>query len=451
MFAGFASGGVPPSGKGEMFFHYVMYEAEDVDPAVAPCLIWYNGGPGSPSAFGMFQELGPLYINADSEKTAEYNTSGIPTPLRNPYTWSKRVNLFAVDSPAPVGFSFCTEDGPSGDGDSCGAWNDTAVFAANRNVLVGLFTDIFPELKKNELFLVGESYAGVYVPGIVNEILSAPGGLNLKGYAVGDGCMASPPVNHEKLCKGPFYDIEFFGGHGQFSNELRDNIRRDCPRDMLCSGNLSAICTGYVTEMRKEIGAYDVYNLYDDCPTGDGGSRMRDFTHRMAAHGRTMVTGALNDYVCDGTTLPDFLTNNAVKAALGVPLDDYFFSNGQFNYSEITPDTAPFHIRAVKAGLRVLAYQGDTDTIHVNSEGYLQDAFVRLWPKAGLNRTETWRPWTVDGKRRMGGYAMEWNNGQAAWLSVRGSGHMVPLNKPAQALTMINAFVFNTGYPKLLH
>ena len=59
MFAGFSSGGVPPSGVGEMFFHYVMYEAEDVDPADAPCLIWYNGGPGSPSAFGMFQELGP--------------------------------------------------------------------------------------------------------------------------------------------------------------------------------------------------------------------------------------------------------------------------------------------------------------------------------------------------------------------------------------------------------
>ena len=173
---------------------------------------------------------GPLYINDDSEKTEGYNTTGIPTPLRNPYTWSKRVNLFAVDSPAPVGFSFCSEDGPSGDGNSCGAWNDTAVFAANRNVLVNLFTDIFPELKKNELFIVGESYAGVYVPGIVNDILSAPGGLNLKGYAVGDGCMASPPVNHEKVCKGPFYDIEFFGGHGQFSNELRDDIRRDCPR-----------------------------------------------------------------------------------------------------------------------------------------------------------------------------------------------------------------------------
>lgn len=181
---------------------------------------------------------------------------------------------------------------------------------------------------------------------------------------------------------------------------------------------------------------------------------MREFKNRLAAHGRTMVAGpvagALNDYVCDGTALPAFLGNNAVRKALGVPMDDYYFSNGDFNYSEITPDTAPFHIRAVRAGLRVLAYQGDTDAIGVNSEGYLQDAFVRLWgPRAGLNRTQTWRPWTVDGQRRMGGYVMEWAHGQTAWLSIRGAGHMVPLDKPAQALTMINAFVFNTGYPTL--
>ena len=101
----------------------------------------------------------------------------------------------------------------------------------------------------------------MYVPGIVDRILSAPGGLNLKGYAVGDGCMASPPVNQEK-CRGPVYDIEFFGGHGQFSNELRDSIRADCDKAMLCSGNLSTTCTAHVAEMRKEIGAYYVYNLY---------------------------------------------------------------------------------------------------------------------------------------------------------------------------------------------
>jgi cathepsin A (carboxypeptidase C) len=221
MYTGFSQGGVPPSGVGTSYFHYIMYEAEE-SPETAPSVVWYNGGPGSPSAFGMFQELGPLYINDDSVLTEEYNKTGIPTPIRNPFTWSSRFNLFAVDSPAPVGFSYCSEEGPSGDGRSCGPWNDNSVFTANRDVLVNLFNKAFPELLKNDLFIAGESYAGVYVPGIVNEILNTPnkGGLNLKGYAVGDGCMASPPVNSEK-CHGPVYDIEFFGGHGaRFPTEI---------------------------------------------------------------------------------------------------------------------------------------------------------------------------------------------------------------------------------------
>jgi len=58
-----------------VFFHYVMYEAEE-SPETAPTLVWYNGGPGSPSTFGMFQELGPLYVNVDSEKTAGYVKCG---------------------------------------------------------------------------------------------------------------------------------------------------------------------------------------------------------------------------------------------------------------------------------------------------------------------------------------------------------------------------------------
>jgi hypothetical protein len=56
-YCGFSSGGTPPSGQGEMFFNYIMIEAEN-DPANAPTLIWYNGGwcpihtqftPASPS------------------------------------------------------------------------------------------------------------------------------------------------------------------------------------------------------------------------------------------------------------------------------------------------------------------------------------------------------------------------------------------------------------------
>lgn len=56
----------------------------------------------------------------------------------------------------------------------------------------------------------------MYVPVIVREIVKNPQGLNLKGFAVGDGCMGT-----EVLCgggSGPYWDVEFFHGHGQVSN-----------------------------------------------------------------------------------------------------------------------------------------------------------------------------------------------------------------------------------------
>ena len=443
-YSGFIPSVSPPSGKGEMYFHYLMFEAEE-NPATAPTVFWYNGGPGASSLFGLFLELGPLYLNEFSETTEAFNKTGIPTPLYNPKTWSKRFNLFAIDSPAPVGFSYCTQEGPAGKGTSCGSWNDTYVFKANHAVVTTLMNDVFPELKQNKLYIAGESYAGVYVPGLVNELITEPKGLNLAGYIVGDGVLGNVG------CEGPLYDVEFFGGHGQISNELYNRIRDECPRSELCSGKLTAKCEAYIAEMTTMIGGYYVYDLYDDCQN----NMFMDIKMRHKGHSRHLVSkylgGALNDYACTGSSMTDYLNRTDVREAFGVPTNDFFFNadNGHgFNYTSDIDTVMPFHKRAIESGLRVLTYQGDADACGLNSEGFLQEAYTSFWPSIGLKQTETWRPWTVDGKQRMGGYAMEWGSGQAAFLTIRGSGHMVPLNKPDQAFTLINSFVFGEDYPR---
>jgi len=63
-------------------------------------------------------------------------------------------------------------------------------------------------------------------------------------------------------------------------------------------------------------------------------------------------------------------------------------------------------------------YNGDTDP-GINS-------FVaQNWTVAlGLEETEAWRPWTLDGCQRMGGYLTSYA-GDFAFLTIRGSGHMV--------------------------
>jgi carboxypeptidase C (cathepsin A) len=72
-----------------------FFEARNGDPANAPLSIWMNGGPGSSSLIGLFQENGPCHVNDDSNST-----------WLNPWSWNKEVNMLYVDQPVQVGFSY---------------------------------------------------------------------------------------------------------------------------------------------------------------------------------------------------------------------------------------------------------------------------------------------------------------------------------------------------------
>ena len=95
--------------------------------------------------------------------------------------------------------------------------------------------------------LVGESYAGVYVPLFANAWLDDPvvgpsgKAINFHGFAVGDGfpaCIPQPgkpidwcvDLNNVEFFKypnalpGPYWDIEFFHGHSQMSEALYHDL-----------------------------------------------------------------------------------------------------------------------------------------------------------------------------------------------------------------------------------
>ena len=274
-----------------MFFHYICAMAPSWRDK--PVMLWYNGGPGAPSTYGLFQEFGPFMLSEDSFTTEAYRATGIPTPIRNPWTWANVSSLCEIDSPAPVGASFCTEGngtagsvgGPGGDAYSCGPWTDLSVAKANHNAHKAFFKDAFPEFvaNKNPVTIVGESYAGIYIPYFIKAWLADPvPGVNLFGFAIGDGCTSCIPIpgrpvnwcinlNNEGLeypnsLPGPFWDLDFFHGHSQMSNALYREINTVCSIEELKGetppSQWSSACTQLIADMKREVGFFYAYNLF---------------------------------------------------------------------------------------------------------------------------------------------------------------------------------------------
>jgi serine carboxypeptidase-like clade 2 len=123
---------------------------------------------------GMLYENGPLLFKRNSTEM-----------YINPFSWNLKANVMYLESPAGVGFSYGTAKGDL-------VANDTTT--ARENLLaMRMFFLKFPNLKKNDFYITGESYAGIYIPTLAKAIIdfneeADVDRINLKGIAIGNGC-----------------------------------------------------------------------------------------------------------------------------------------------------------------------------------------------------------------------------------------------------------------------
>lgn len=474
--------------------HYVLVEAEPgVNAEEVPLIYWSNGGPGASSLFGLLTELGPLILSDDSLKTEDYAKTGIPTPLYNPYTWSRLGHLLIIDQPAPVGFSFCGDpsDPDAVHSHSCGgiAWTDELASLNSYTALQTFFDQKFPCLLDLDLYLTGESYGGIYIPTLARRIYNKddtlpaataseesdattttlrgyPKALSatqpeeskglasmagdtkdkilLKGFAVGDGCLGIETNICGGLANGngsvfqDYWYILFMAGHHQiplsdYQRVLRACAHADEPGFLSTNEGADADCAGVLKDVKSEMGGLFEYALYDECTYRNGLLATREIDPQLG--------GALNDYPCGaGPVLEQYFRLDAVKEAFHVISDFFEVDNaeGDFDYTPTEPDLSNFY-HEINGKLRVLVYNGDTDPAITSF------AAANWTSHLGLAETQHWRPWTVDSCRQMGGYVTRYE-GDFDFLTIRGAGHMVPTYKPQATFAFLKAWISGAEY-----
>jgi hypothetical protein len=234
---------------------YMAAECEAADPTACPVILFSNGGPGAPSTYGFFTELGPYKLSQESLGTSP------PTLFRNPYAWTQLATVVIMNGPAPVGYSYCEPGGQGGSFTSCGSWNDTRTAVANVAMVASLF-EAFPEFKSRDLYLVGESYAGVYLTQMAELLLASGGAPNMRGLMLIDACMGT-----EVLCGpgrgGPWPSLLFRAGMACMSLQTMDRIMSACPYALLRDGPMDAA----TPECRAAVAQADA-----DCPTSSFGA-----------------------------------------------------------------------------------------------------------------------------------------------------------------------------------
>lgn len=113
----------------------------------------------------------------------------------------------------------------------------------------------FPNLKKNDFYISGESYAGIYVPYLAHEIIkfnklpsSKEKIIKLKGIMVGNAC-THPKECYEATAEGNSeYFYEFLYKHAYYSDKDYTNFKGAC-----AMGFQSELCQSIRAQLDKKF------------------------------------------------------------------------------------------------------------------------------------------------------------------------------------------------------
>lgn len=392
-------------------------------------MFWFQGGPGANGiAYGLLTEHGPYYM--DDSSLENETEAGVPNVYENPHSWDQVANMVWVTHPPGVGFSYCNSDPKT---DAC-RWDDDTQAVAAHN-LIKEFFDQFPEFENNDLYVTGESYGGMYVPTIVEQIHNRGEVKNLKGFAIGNGVIG----HHDDYPGSAGSRAKFLHNKAFISEKLWEQIMDACGWDF---SKTSSECTSLQRKASAEAGDYYIYNVYDRCEgnevNGEKTWLMDTDSWEAKLEGDGWV-GAPDDYPCGMEKLAvQWLNLPQVREALHVPQESFYgapvalYPQGIWHYSGTRSHLLDVYPTLLKA-YRGLIYNGDFDACvpYLGMEGWTRSL--------GFKVKSDWQPWTFNGQ--VAGYVTVYDYNDFTTATVKGAGHMVPTYKGRQALALISHFL----------
>lgn len=231
---------------------YIFYSCRNLAsgtyPQDVPTILWLQGGPGGSSLIGNFFEQGPWSLELN-ESTGSYQE------VPRQYSWNDYFNMLYIDNPRGTGYSTVGSDGYDSD--------ETEIANDFVNALINFYQlDPFQSYQTTPLYILGESYAGHYIPSIGVAIINYNGQnefqIPLKGVGIGDGW--TDPINQL------VYNDLF-----AYSVGLVDDLEKAA----VTSAQLAAVTNIKIQNWGLSINSFDV--MLDTITTSGGGLNVYNF------------------------------------------------------------------------------------------------------------------------------------------------------------------------------
>jgi len=395
--------------------HYYLVEAETVAPTDAPVIFSFSGGPLCSSMMRVFLEQGPFRFNMSS------GPDDLTVSL-NPHRWTATANIVFVEMPLGVGFSY------SDSGDYTTDDNKTA---DDNLAMMHAFFKLWPGLQSNDVYISGESYAGIYVPTLAYRVaLDATLGQRLKGVLVGNGVTD----NKDETMWNDF--LPFIANHGIISRSVFNFLQDECYcPSCVNQTNPTDACAQATADVTSRFDNIDIYNIYSPCAT----------THypRLPLQDASPSGGPVP--CIDSEKIHAYLNLDTVRQALHVTDTPHeWFMCYNYNYTSVVDSVVPIYKFLIERDVRILIFSGmqDASVPYVGTETWVTN--MNLKPANGTD--QLWRQWNfVDGQfgTQVAGFVSEYVG--LTFATILRAGHMVPRDAAVEAFAMFDRFM--SGVP----